>query len=101
MSEREYVLVLQLFISVAVAWFVYAYIYKRTRQDGFRENLFAIRDDLFDYMWKNNVPYDLPAYGALRSALNGVIRAVDSGEYNIVMFGIYAEALHRGVEPPE
>ena len=48
-------------------------MYRRTRADRFRESLFTLRDGLFDYMWKNDVRFDLPAYRLMRAFLNGTI----------------------------
>src|SRR5437870_7065311 len=94
MTDYERVLIAQFGLVVAIAWFVYAYVYKRTRQDAFRERLFGMRDELFDYMWKSGLSYDLPAYGRLRRALNGMIRTVDTGDYNLITFWLRARALH-------
>jgi hypothetical protein len=94
MTDHERILIAQFGLVMVLAWFVYAYVYKRTRQDAFRERLFSIRDDLFDYMWKNGLPYDLPAYGRLRRALNSVIRNVDAGDYNLLTIWLRARAIH-------
>jgi hypothetical protein len=68
---------LKLFFNVLMILLGYSVLYERTRLDCFREDLFTIRDELFDYMWKNQLPYDMPAYGYLRDTLNGMIRSID------------------------
>lgn len=73
------VLVAEFFLTVGALWFVYSYLYKRIRLDAFRETLFTVRDDLFDYMWQHNLPFDNRAYGLLRSSLNGMIRTANDG----------------------
>lgn len=68
-SER-----IQLTISLLVLAWGYFHVYGQMRQDRFREDIFTMRDDLFDYMWKNGLSYDLSAYRIMRDLLNGVIR---------------------------
>ena len=74
MDAQDQVVVTQLCLSLALIWFALDYMYKRTRADRYREALFTLRDDLFDYMWKNGLSYDLPAYRLMRAFLNGSIR---------------------------
>ena len=93
MTEQARLLVFEFFLAVGVAWFVYSYLYKRVRLDAFREELFTIRDELFDYMGQRGLPYDTRAYGLLRSSLNGMIRAADDGTFNFVTVSIYIRAL--------
>jgi hypothetical protein len=40
----------------------------------FRQRLFALRDELFDIAREGAISYDHPAYGLLRTTLNGFIR---------------------------
>lgn len=42
--------------------------------DRFRQQLFALRDQLFDCAADGVVPFDHKAYGLLRSTMNGLIR---------------------------
>lgn len=98
MDERNHVLIVEFFLSVAAAWFAYSYWYKRVRNDAFREKLFTIRDGLFDYMVENGLPFDMPAYGLLRSSLNGLIRTTDKGRYTL---GVLAVFLRHVAQLPE
>ena len=41
---------------------------------GFRQEMFAIRDELFDYVAAGNVCFSDPAYRLLRQSMNGYIR---------------------------
>lgn len=43
-------------------------------RDALRENLFAIRDEMFDYMWQHSLSFETPAYTMLRGSMNGLIR---------------------------
>lgn len=74
MSPIDHFQIIQLTAALGLLFFAYSFMYVRTRLDNFREDLFTLRDELFDYMWKNNLPYSMPAYTALRDALNGNIR---------------------------
>ena len=77
MDAQDQVVIAQLCLSLILIWFALGYMYKRTRTDRYRETLFTLRDDLFDYVWKNELSYDLPAYRLMRAFLNGSIRVAD------------------------
>jgi len=44
------------------------------RLDIFRQNMFAVRDELFDYAMAGHIAFDHPAYVLLRKSMNGFIR---------------------------
>ncbi len=44
------------------------------RLDCFRQNMFSVRDELFDYAAAGNISFDDPAYTLLRHQMNGMIR---------------------------
>lgn len=46
----------------------------RVRRERFRLRVRMIRDDLFDFMWKNGHSFDDPSYRDARQALNGMLR---------------------------
>lgn len=48
--------------------------YRDYRRDLFRARLFAIRAELFDGAADGRIAFDHPAYGLLRSTLNGFLR---------------------------
>jgi len=74
MNSTDHLHIIQLTAGLGLLFFGYSFMYVRTRLDNFREHLFSLRDELFDYMWKNDIPYSMPAYGMLRNVLNGNIR---------------------------
>jgi len=47
---------------------------KECRREAFRLSLFEIRDSLFDCAANGHIDFDHPAYGMLRSTINGFIR---------------------------
>ena len=77
MGVEDQLAIAQLALGLAVVGVAVAYMYRRTRAAQCRELLFTLRDDLFDYMWKNGLSYDLPVYRLMRSFLNGSIRVVN------------------------
>lgn len=44
------------------------------RLDSFRQSMFAVRDEVFDFAAKGNIAFDDPAYVLLRRQMNGLIR---------------------------
>jgi hypothetical protein len=61
-------------LSLLGIWLLYCWFYRDYRVDLFRQRLFKLRDSLFDYAESGQVSFDHPAYGMLRSTLNGFIR---------------------------
>ena len=59
---------LALLLVIALVW--------RTdlRTDEFRQRLFIIRDELFDYAAHGQIAFEDPAYQLLRNSMNGFIR---------------------------
>lgn len=62
-------LVSLLFAAILLFW-----LYRDYRTDAYRQKLFALRDELFDEATKGELPFDNPAYGMLRTTMNGFIR---------------------------
>ncbi len=50
------------------------FLYPRHSLDVFRQDMFALRDSLFDEATAGSVAFDSPAYGILRTTMNGFIR---------------------------
>jgi len=86
-STSEHQQILGFFLGVGLLLFGYGFMYRRTRLDCLREDLFTIRDSLFDYMWQHSLSYDDRAYQYLRYMLNGAIRyAVELRPFTILAF---------------
>ncbi len=63
------------FFVVAALWASLIFgIIPYARLDGFRQKMFAIRDEMFDYAADGNIGFDHPAYSLLRQQMNGFIR---------------------------
>lgn len=63
-----------------------AFLYRDYRIDLFRERMFALRDELFRMAANGDLSFDHPAYGLMRSTLNGLIRYADAVTLS-TMFG--------------
>lgn len=50
------------------------WLYRQLVLDRFRQNLFSLRDSLFDEARKGNIDFESDAYQALRQTMNGLIR---------------------------
>lgn len=74
MTSLQIANVLQ-FASVASLWsFVLLKTLSTYRLDSFRQKMFCVRDELFDYAANGKVAFDDPAYVLLRQQMNAFIR---------------------------
>jgi hypothetical protein len=73
-GHYEIALVFQSAVSVAVLGVVLLKFWSEARLDAFRQQMFAIRDELFDYAAAKKIGFDDPAYRLLRRSMNGFIR---------------------------
>jgi hypothetical protein len=74
MTLQQFGLIIQSSIALlclAITWLVF---YADYHCDSFRQKMFALRDELFDYAESGNLSFDHPAYVELRSLMNGMIR---------------------------
>lgn len=74
MTEQTVVTIIASLISLAGLVFVMFWLYRDYYVDDLRQDLFALRDELFDAAAAGKIPFDDPAYGMLRRTLNGFIR---------------------------
>ena len=63
-----------LLLSVLFLYFLWTYGIKKNLLDSYRQNLFELRDKLFDFAVKGNVEFNDKAYRAVRKRLNLMIR---------------------------
>jgi hypothetical protein len=84
MTETMLFQLFQSVLAIGFAIALYMIFYRRTRADSFREDMFTIRDEMFDYLWQNNLSFESPSYMLLRDSLNGAIRVGD--QLNILVF---------------
>ena len=72
--DTKIINVLILLTSMLGLCIFYNWFYLNYRLDMFREKLFSLRNELFDYALENKIGFDHPSYGMLRSLINSTIR---------------------------
>jgi hypothetical protein len=95
--------IINLSVGLFILWAFLYFCYRDYRLDTFREELFIIRNELFEYAASGALPFDSPAYSLLRNFVNQMIRYAHSltftryiivvilnnihgdGRYNIIM----------------
>jgi hypothetical protein len=65
---------LHLAINALVLWFIWHGPWRRSCQERYRQKLFEVRDELFDFAREGGISFSDPAYIALRANINGLIR---------------------------
>jgi hypothetical protein len=72
--NKELLTVLSSLLSLAGLVYLYFWIYRGFIVDSFRQDLFHLRDEVFDYAADGNISFDHDNYGMLRSTINGYIQ---------------------------
>lgn len=87
--------------SLSIAFFVCVlfHLYNQYRVDRMRQELFALRDALFDRAARGELSFDSPAYMATRTMLNGMIRFAHKASVTRVLLTVWfgSEVLNRMV----
>ena len=73
-SGTQLVTILTTWVSLALLLIVLLKLWASLRLDSFRQSMFSLRDEVFDYGADGNVSFNDPAYRLLRKAMNGFIR---------------------------
>jgi hypothetical protein len=74
MSEAQAVTGLASAVSLLGIVMLLMWLYRDYRVDAFRQQMFAMRDELFDLANAGLISFDDSAYGMLRRTMNGYIR---------------------------
>jgi hypothetical protein len=61
-------------VAIFVLWVFYFWFYWQYRIEKTRQELFFIRNELFDYAAAGNISFNHPAYSLLREMMNSMIR---------------------------
>lgn len=61
-------------VSLILIWWVVSWLVRDYFVDRFRESMFALRAELYDVARSGLISFDHPAYGTLRTTMNGFIR---------------------------
>jgi hypothetical protein len=74
MSYTQFAAVLQSLLCLAFLMPLLLKLWAGARLDSFRQEMFIVRDELFDYAASGKIGFDNPAYRLLRQLMNGFIR---------------------------
>ena len=61
-------------LNATLLWLAWHCLWRKSCQERFRQNLFDLRDELFDFARSGEISFSDPAYVMLRSNINGMIR---------------------------
>lgn len=88
-----------LLVSIGLLWYLYFFAYKDYVVDCTRQELFALRDELFDYANSGNVSFDDEAYKTTRRMINGILRFThDITLSNWVMIAFFSNEESRNYQ---
>jgi hypothetical protein len=73
-SIEQLVVVLTALVTMILLLVVLIRLLPSLRLDTFRQRLFALRDEMFDYAMEGSISFGHPAYRLLRKSMNGFIR---------------------------
>ena len=86
-------------LSLLALWALFHWLYRDYRVDLFRQRMFTLRDQLFDIAASGRIAFDDPAYGKLRSMINGYIRFAHRINLPLLLFASRSRhALSQGVD---
>ena len=74
MNASQVIHILESGLSSALLIFVILKLWPELRLDSFRQEMFALRDELFDFADAGNIGFSHPSYKLLRRSMNGFIR---------------------------
>lgn len=74
MSSEMALTALSSLLSLLIICCLVFWGYRTYRVDLFRQKMFWLRDEFYDYADAGNIDFTHPAYGVLRSTMNGYIR---------------------------
>jgi len=78
-------------VSLLGIWVLCFVFYRSYRVDVFRHKMFALRDSFFDEAAAGRISFEAPAYGLLRSTMNGFIRFAHRVSFmQVILAGLFA-----------
>jgi len=73
-------------------------LYRDYSVDRFRAEMFALRDEMFDFAASGGIAFGRPAYGRLRLTMNGLVRRAPRMRLmEIVLFRLLSRLGRRGI----
>jgi hypothetical protein len=82
--------ILHLGVGLYLLWFLAFFCWRSYRLDALRDELFQVRNELFDYAATGAVSFDDPAYWLLRQRLNGLLRFAHTVSFGRVIISVTA-----------
>jgi len=74
MSPIVFAHIFEFWVGVIFLVVLFGRLWPSYRLDSFRQQMFMLRDELFDYAAAGNIDFNDPAYRLLRQSMNGLIR---------------------------
>lgn len=74
MTNPETYIAISSLISILGIFYIFMWRYRPLIMDSFRQDIFGLRDELFDFAADGNIEFGHRAYGLLRTTMNGYIR---------------------------
>jgi hypothetical protein len=99
MSPETFSLIFQSATALALLLIISLVWRTAQRVDVFRQRMFSVRDELFDYAESGNITFDHPAYQLLRNSMNGFIRYAHRLSFFQVMLTVVRWRLTEQVHP--
>ena len=100
MDSTTFVTVLESVMALAVLSWLLCALWPACRLDSFRQKVFAVRNDLFDYAAAGRIAFDDPAYTLLRQLMNGTLRyGHQITFFRLFLAGTSDRLLKRQIEP--
>ena len=88
--QAESVTAVTTLVFFLLLWVLFFWFYRDYRIDVFRQQMFATRDRLFDWAADEGISFDHPAYGLIRTTMNGFIRFGDRLSFLSLLVGLWS-----------
>src|SRR5258708_8293980 len=94
MTDFQLTTMLETLIAAVILSFVLFRLVPMFRVDGFRQEMFELRDEFFDYAAAGNIAFNHPGYVLLRKLMNGLIRY----GHQLTLFRVVMSGVHRKID---
>jgi hypothetical protein len=91
------VIAISTLLSFLGIWYLVMWLGRDYHVAGFRQNMFELRAELFDFAADGKISFDHPAYGMLRSTMNGLLQF----GHRISLFNMIIVVSVMGGPPPD
>ena len=92
---------IQFLLSVCFVFVLLYYCWHSYHLDKLRQDLFELRDELFDYARSGAIGFDAPAYRMLRTTMNGIIRFGHRITFlRLILAVVTDETIDKGLDKP-